>query len=354
MIGERLLRARQAAGLSLRDLAEQANLSYADINKFEIGKLTPSSAQLYQLARILQVRSEYFFRPTTIPIDSIKYRKRANAPKKLVNRIHADAIEQSERWMELLALFPHSPIQPFSLPNNLPAIITTQIDIELLADQLRNAWQLGCSPIPSLINAMEAHGIIIVITNVGYDEKFDGLAGTMEQYPLVVISQNWPGDRQRFTLAHELGHILLKQRLSENLKEEATCHKFAGALLLPKSALLANLGQQRHHLEPRELLLLKQDFGLSMAAVLHRARDCEIISQDLYTSIIKDFSKRGWRRKEPGTPYPHEETKRFEQLVYYALAEEYLGQSKAAELLGISVSTFRRQQMLIVTDAHTN
>jgi Zn-dependent peptidase ImmA (M78 family) len=116
------------------------------------------------------------------------------------------------------------------------------------------------------------------------------------------------------------------------LDEEKCCNHFSGAFLLPKATLISHLGENRHHLEVRELYFLKHEFGLSMQGILCRARQLGIITSTTYETVIKTFSFKGWRKHEPDQQYPSEQTRLFKQLVYRALAENYFGESKAAEL----------------------
>lgn len=348
MIGERLLRARKAAGLALRTVAEQAELSHTTVSKFEKELQKPSSAQLIKLAKILGVRTEYFFRPENLKIDGIEYRKKSTLPQKSLDKVQADIFDQAERWHELLSLYPQSPLQPFALPGGLPELISDANQVEAVAETVRAAWQLGLSCIPDMIDALESQGIMVISSTVDSGHKFDGLAGTISGMPLIVVGANWTGDRQRFTLAHELGHLLLKERLAESLlgDEETLCNRFAGAFLLPKQTLIEHLGKNRHRLEMNELYMLKHEFGLSMQGVLFRAWQAEIITPAIFQSIYKFFSLKGWRTREPKQQYPSEQTILFKQLVYRALAEEYFTESKAAELLGLPVARFHQQRML--------
>lgn len=348
MLGERLHRARKAAGLGLRALAEQADLSHTTISKFENELQTPSSAQLIKLSKILGVRTEYFFRPQTLTIEGIEYRKKSSLPQKSLAKIEADISDQAERWHELLSLYPQSPIQPFALPAGLPECITDAEQIEALAETVRESWNLGLGCIPDMIDTLEVHGVMVISSNVDDSKKFDGLAGMINSVPLVVVGANWTGDRQRFTLAHELGHLLLKGRLDAAMlaDEEKLCNRFAGAFLLPKLTLIGRLGAKRHRLEDNELLMLKHEFGLSMQGVLFRALQAGIITQATFQSSYMAFSAKGWRSCEPGKPYPAEQTLLFKQLVYRALAEDYFSESKAAELLGLPVAKFHQQRML--------
>ncbi|MFT5118784.1 MAG: Zn-dependent peptidase ImmA (M78 family)/transcriptional regulator with XRE-family HTH domain [Kiritimatiellia bacterium] len=356
MFAERLIRARKAAGLSMSTLAKQVGLSANAIKKYEHGTNMPSSTNLLALAKALEVRTEYFFRPVKVELQGVEYRKRANTPKKVLDQINGDVMDQAERWAELLDLYPDSvkPVPSFSLPDSLPEQIFTGDDIEAIADAMRAAWDLGLNPIHDMIDTLESKGVMIISTTVEAKKKFDGLAGNIGATPVVVVSSHQPGDRQRFTLAHELGHLVLHDRLPVGMDEEKACNHFAGAFLFPKHALLQHMGINRRAIEAQELYILKHEFGLSMIAALIRAAQCGVISDSLKTQYFMRFSKQGWRTKEPAEPYPNEETYLFKQLVYRALGEEYIGESKAAELMGISLSSFHKERKLGVIGATTH
>ena len=111
------------------------------------------------------------------------------------------------------------------------------------------------------------------------------------------------------------------------------------------------LGQQRHALEWQELYVLKHEFGLSMAGWLQRAKQCGVITDAVHLSMVKRFSAKGWRKDEPGDPLPKEHPRLFDQLVYRALAEQYISEGKAAELLGIPMMRFHKERQLESSDA---
>ena len=139
----------------------------------------------------------------------------------------------------------------------------------MFSDQVRDAWKLGMDPISDLTDILEGLGLLVIIV----DEEspgFSGLTATARtgdgrSYPIVAVSSRWPGDRQRFTLAHELGHLLLSGRLAAGIDEEKACDRFAGAFLAPQVAVTQALGLRRRILEWQELYALKHEFGLSMA-----------------------------------------------------------------------------------------
>lgn len=357
MLGQRLQRARLAAGFSLRELAERTGVSHTAVSKWEKGQNMPSSSQLIALARHLGVRTEFFFRPQQVRLEGVEYRKRATTSKGLLRRVEVDVLDQAERWRELLDLFPQSPIHPFGLPDSLPERFDNLVQVEQSAETLRDHWHLGLNPVPDLIDTLEAQGMMVIVTRVDSGGKLDGMAGRIAAAPFVVVSREQPGDRQRFTLAHELGHLLLEGRIEQGLLDavggrtpeaalEKLCNHFAGAFLLPRQAIRERLGEHRQNLELQELHLLKHEFGLSMQACLFRAWQADIISAALRERMFKLFSIRGWRSSEPGQACPPETTVLFEQLVYRALAENYIGESKAAELLLMPLARFHRQRKL--------
>jgi len=145
------------------------------------------------------------------------------------------------------------------------------------------------------------------------------------------LSRNAPGDRQRFNLAHELGHLVL--RIVGELIEERAVNRFAGAFLVPSEAAIQELGARRKALSYSELYLLKHRYGMSMQAWVYRAKDLGIISQSAARAHFADFRRMGWHRKEPGEQLDPEEPKRFERLVHRALAEDLISRSRAEELL---------------------
>ena len=343
MLEERIKRARMAAGLSLREAAAKAGLSHTAIAKFEKGQATPTSKSLIQLARAYGTRTEFFLRPETKVLERPEFRKRASLTAKQRLQVEADILDQVERFSELLGLFPVRPIAEFAVPEGLAPRVASMEAAEDVAMAVRKAWDLGLNAIPRLAETLEERGLIVLATTADPSGKFDGLAARVGGLPVVVVNGAWPGDRQRFTMAHELGHLVLDGRLDEGLDAEKACNRFAGALLVPGPTVRGELGPRRTRLEPRELLVLKHEYGLSMAAWVHRAFDQGVISEATKVSLHKLFAARGWTKGEPGDPVAPERPELFERLVVRAHAEDMISTSKAAELMGESPSAYRRR-----------
>lgn len=350
MLGPRIHQARLAAGLTLKALGGQAGVSHATIQKYEKGLLTPSSAMLLKLARACGVRTEYFFRTHAVTLEQAEFRCKATFGKTAQAAVKVKIAEQVEKRVELLGAFPNPPLPPFVPHADLCERIDDPAQLETMAEQLRTTWQLGMNPIADLTDTLETQGLLVIVV----DETHPGFSGMTAMartedgrtYPVIAVSSQWPGDRQRFTLAHEVAHLLLAGRLGAEIDEEKACDRFAGAFLAPCVAVRQQLGQRRHDLEWRELLVLKHEFGLSMAGWLQRARQCAVITEAKHLAMWKRFSARGWRRQEPGEPLVAEHSSHFEQLVYRALGEQHIAETKAAELLGIPLMQFYQARQL--------
>ena len=355
MIGNRIRQARLAAGLTLDALGKLLGVTHTAIQKYEKGLTTPSSSQLLKLAHACGTRTEYFFRTHQVKLLQPEFRKLATFGKTAQEALKIKVIDLIEKRVELLGAFPESPLLAFNPPVGLPEHIEDLEQIEGFSDQVRDAWKLGMDPISDLTDILETLGLLVIVV----DEEnpgFSGLTATARtddgrSYPIVAVSSRWPGDRQRFTLAHEVGHLLLAARLAPQVNEEKSCDRFAGAFLAPQIAVTQLLGQNRHGLEWQELYGLKHEFGLSMAGWLQRAKQCGVIIDAVHLSMWKRFSAKGWRKAEPGDPVPKERPRLFEQLVYRALGEQYISESKAAELLGIPMMRFHKERQLESLDA---
>lgn len=345
IFGNRLKQARKAIGLSLRALSGKVGLSHTAIQKYEKGELFPSSDSLIKLANAIQIPIEHLFRPETVKIGKFKFRKKSSLRVKSQQEIEYQIKDKLERRLELENCYPSSIVKKFDSQKLPDFKVNTYSDIEDAANKLRAHWKLGHAPIHDLIDVFENNGIRVIEVDTS-DTAFDGLFFLANNEPVVVISNNWPGDRQRFTLAHELGHLIFQNSLPKDIEEEKACNRFAGSFIFPKPAVQQEFGKNRSSIELRELLLAKQEYGLSMYGVLFRLCQSKIINESLFKNWQIRIGKEGWRKYEPGEPLPSEVAHVFEQMIFHALGEEYISEAKAAELLNVSIDSFRRLRLI--------
>jgi len=339
-IGERLKGARLRAGLNLRDLAEQVGVSAQAISKYERGLDTPGSSVLIRLAQALKVRVEYLMRPVNIILSQPCYRRRAGLSQKDQRTIQSQVQDWLERYLSIEAIVASQ--AEFKMPETKRQVDTIE-DVEQAALDLHQAWNLGLDPIDDLVETLEGRGIKVGIVP-GADD-FDALTlCANETMPIIVIKDGVPGDRQRFSIAHELGHIILVIPPEwEDDQAEKAAYRFAGAFLAPAPAVRQELGVRRQKLDLYELHLLKHKYGMSMQAWIHRASDLGIIPGTVAAGMYKRFRSNNWHREEPGDPYPPEKLNRLERLVMRAMVEDVISESRAAELLGMPLTEFWRQ-----------
>lgn len=312
----------------------------------------PSSDVLLSLASALDRRTEYFFRTAEVELERVEHRNRHawKLPRTAEVKLLSDVREQLERWLTLEEVIGGKWTAEFSLPNELPNQISTLDEIEAIATQVRSHWNLGLNPIPDLIDTLEARGVKVIVTRFE-DSRFEGMSARTGRHRLIVVGGTWPGDRQRFTIAHELGHLVLDDRLSSPNAKEKAANRFAGAFLVPLEKVWETLGQRRQSLELPELHLLKHEFGLSMAGWNYRALEANVISKATHRAFSRVFSTFGWDTEEPGEAYPQETPRLFEQSVYRSLSEQLIGEPKAAELLCLSVGELAARRRMEASGA---
>lgn len=233
MLAGRLLRARQAKGLSRKAAAQTAGLRLEELQRYEQGEAVPSSHHLALLGQAYGVRLAYFLRQYPVADTAFQFRKRTQLRNQRLHAIEFSLSDKMERWLELAAFFPDS-FNAFAPVAGLPQAIDRMEVIDTLAEHVRAQWEIGFDPIMDMTDLLETRGVRVLSLDIGEDERdlFDGAQTRIGSHCLMVIGAHWPGDRQRFTLAHELGHLLLQGRLS-GLDEEKACNRFAGLFSCP-------------------------------------------------------------------------------------------------------------------------
>lgn len=300
----RLIQALSARGLSQVALASMVGVSPATVSKWKNGQQSPEAEALTSLSQVINVTSEWFTRPLPEKCSLPLFRSNASA--------HSDArkmLEARLEWAQDIALalsefvdFPdvNLPVRSFTDPEQI-----TSADIEEAADECRALWNLGRRAIPDLAMAVEGAGVILVREETGI-ATIEGLSSWSQALdrPMILLSadkQN--GFRSRFDLAHELGHLILHKGIERSTDPvrhkmmEDQAHRFAGAFLLPAETFAADV---RSPVTLDSLLLLKQRWGVSVAAMFMRLWALKIIDDETKSLLFKRRSARWGVKAEPG------------------------------------------------------
>lgn len=339
--GERLRSARKMAGMSLQELADRMEqpVSKQALSKYEQGKMQPDSSVLISLSSSLGVRPDYFFRESA-RLSGIEFRKHARLTGKERERIEANALDMLERYRELESCLGLESSFGHPFPE---AVLSSFEEAGSYADKLRDQWNLGIDPIPDVVEMLENYNIRIILLDA--PDSFDGLAAWSGDIPVIVFNKNRHIVRRRFTALHELAHLLFRCEAATPRDNEKLAHAFAGAFLFPKESFLRAFGEKRTHFTERELLDMKEYFGISVGAIMARARGLDVISEFTYKNFCIAWSK--YRIDEPGAYRSKEEPARFRQLLDRAVSEEVITMSKAAELAGKSYNELSKEMSFI-------
>jgi len=344
LFSERFKSARILRGFSLQDLANalENKISRQALHKYEKGKVIPDSDMIGRLSRVLQVQPDFFFRDIKIELGNLEFRKLTKLPVKEQNKIVESTKDVLARYLELEEIIGieikfENPLKDFP-------IISSFEDIEKAALKVRNSWVLGLDPIYNSIELLEDNHIKVI--SVNSEDSFDGMQTWLNQtIPVIVINRSnlKSADRVRFTVLHELGHLLLPLgNLSDKLKEKY-CNQFAAAMLIPKAAIQKELGISRKKLFIQELGELKKQYGIFIQSLMYRCKDLGIISESHLNQLVLIIANNGWKIEEPVQYTGLEESNRFTQLLFRALAEELISINKAAVLNNQSLIDFRKQ-----------
>lgn len=296
----RLKVARELRGLSQVQLArEVGGVKAASLSQFETGHARPSASTLSRLAVALQVPVEFFAAQTRRPSDQETgfFRSlRSTAPR---DRARARALVELTRELTLqLESVVALPELDLPRPDTPVGEDATREHVESVAADVRTRWALPPGPIENVVRTIERHGVVTTRFRVKL-EKIDAFSVHFEDRPVVVLGadKGWR-DRSRFDAAHELGHLILHDPAQAGTKViETQAHWFAAAFLMPADEIRSELPSTP---DWRRLVDLKQDWHVSIAALLMRAKTLEVMNERTYIQALKVMSMRGWRTAEPG------------------------------------------------------
>jgi len=305
-IAQRLTEAREARGLRKTNLAELVQVSPSQISKYESNAQTPSPAILDRICSVLAVPIEYFFyqRSGETDIESpIYYRSMSYATQQ--QRIAAEAkylwLQDIYQYLWSFVEFPSVNFPNIDPPDS-PEKISEQY-IEDAADYLRQFWGLSDAPIENITRLVENNGIVVSFFDLGAD-GLDGFSQKNYDRPHIIISTGKNSAvRIRFSLAHELGHLILHRKINPKaLKDsskfklmEQQAHRFASAFIFPQSTFFQEIVIP----DLATFRMRKPRWKLSIAAMIFRAKNLGLIDDDREKMLRRSYGAKKWSRMEP-------------------------------------------------------
>jgi Zn-dependent peptidase ImmA (M78 family)/transcriptional regulator with XRE-family HTH domain len=286
---ELIILARESMGVTQAELAEKLFVEQSTISKIEHGLIPPTNDLIDKISIFLEYPSEFFYQEwKPIRVEG-HYRRKLTLPAKMIKECKAK-MTIVERHLSTLA-------DSLELPkSNYPK---WDVDVDgspaMCAKYLREFWKLPKGRIENLTRTLEDNGIIVVELDLDEMEGFSTFS--KDGYALMFINKDRPGDRDLFTKAHELFHIIahfgLKVGDDRDIEKEA--HEFASEFLLPTNDIQHDLVR----LNLSKLADLKRYWRVSMASMIMKAKNCGLLTQNQSEYLWKQMSASGYKKKEP-------------------------------------------------------
>jgi len=296
------------------------------------------------LGRALRVPESYLRGRSEVRLESVEFRKNSLTSRREEAAIRSRVLAAVERYLEIEELVGVAG-ERWAPPAGLPISVRSPEGAEDAAARLRASWRLGIDALPNIAEFLEGRGVkVITLVLPGSVSGLGCLARRRRgaPVPVIAINDSDTGERQRLTLAHELGHLVL--RIAEGGFAEKAAFRFGAAFLMPAEFLRSEVGRKRRAVSLAELLELKRVFGTSVQAIAYRLRDLGIIGESTYRQLFDRFEQLGWLR--PPYPEPHPMPKveplRFKRLCFRALAEGMISETAAVRLMDMSPARLRR------------
>lgn len=306
--------ARHRKHLSMEELATKMGhdaISKMSISKIERGLLKPSEKTLKAIAQACDVPVSFFYM-SQVSISPMCFRYEKDIPSRKAKQIEAEFIHSIEECFAKEEMVNRT----FSFVNPLQGyIVSTYEEAEEAAYRLRQHIVIGNHPIHSVYEMLDELGVMVLEVDVDSTELLGTSTIINNVQPVVIVNTRscTTTERKRFTALHELAHLILSihpiaedqfrnERTDVTLKcptVERLCHHFASAMLISAPSLKRRLGDHRTELSIKELISIRNMYGISIAATVHRAHDLGIIPDVTYNSLFdehisKNRMETGW------------------------------------------------------------
>lgn len=326
-LGELITTARLARGLTQAQLATMIDVTQPALHRYEHGLREPEPVILARLAAVLGVTQEFLEHAGktrgAMAVDA-HMRRRATEKATTWRRLEA---QLNEYRMHASKLFEHVSLQADQVMPTFDPEGTSAADAARL---LRMQWRMPVGPVRDLTGWLEAAGCIVLFEPFG-TPRVDGLSQWIDDHPVMLVNSQAPTDRQRLTIAHEAGHLCLHSTYIGD-DPEAEANAFAAEFLMPAEVIRPQL----RNLTIGRLTDLKRQWGVSMQALVERAHGLGLLSPGQRTSMYKQFSRMGWRTREPYSDELPPEHPRLPRTIAQTLLAKGFSPDEIAELAGFA------------------
>lgn len=298
-IGDVILTARRAAGLTQEELATRLGITQAALSRYENDLREPDDEAVAKISEALDVSPEFLTHAFQLAgaIAADAHMRRQKTTK--VSDWKAAEAKLNLYRMRSAFLMRRVPINP---TNHIPTFDPDDITPADAAKMVRAQWRMPIGPVRNLTRWIESAGVIVIEEHLG-TKRIDGLSQWASDYPVLLLNADLTNDRKRWTLAHELGHLVLHSNYVDP-DMEAQADAFAAEFLMPRHVIEPDL----RDLTPSRLIALKKQWGVSMAALFEHAYRLGKATATDRQRFYRNMNARGWRRNEPAADAIADET----------------------------------------------
>lgn len=293
-VGEMLRLARQRKGFTQKDAAGKLMTVQPVLSRYENGISDPDEVFLERASKVYGVPAPFFSlrEPVYGPAVSVHPMPRAKADI-TARDLEMVTAELNIRVMQMRCFLESVDFDPVA---SLPNLEIEQFESpEKIAALVRAHWSLPPGPIKNLTALVERAGVVVGTSDFGGACVSGMTFRVVGQPPLVLLNEQHPADRMRFTLAHELGHLVMHRFPTATMEDEA--NEFASSFLMPRADIKASFDSRRINLEL--LASLKPEWKVSMQALLAKAKGLNYLDYNQSRYLWQQLSARGWRLREP-------------------------------------------------------
>lgn len=301
----RLRLARETRMMTRTALALAAGVTPAAVSQFERGDARPVPQTLLRLGGALAF-PVMFFAVSAVPSSREAMPGEEHHDQGYFRSLRSIAVADRRRALALSHLI-HDLADRLShtvrlpdrdIPHHAVHAEADPASAEDRADEIRAAWGIPPGPIPNVVLEMERRGVVCARYHAGTHDV-DAFSVPFPDLPVVVLGDDKAKrDRERFSAAHELGHLVMHDTRDAGSKAiEDQANRFAAAFLMPAADIRTELPATASW---RELVILKKRWGASIGALLRRSRTLDVMSEATYLQALRYMSGRGWRVDEPG------------------------------------------------------
>ncbi len=326
--------ARESRGINQLELADKISMSKTNMGKIESGDIGVREETLELIADITNYPLSFFKQANEVYPDHLIYRKR--------EKVAAGVLTPISAKVNIIRFHVQYLIKALNISNpELPLFeVTEKTTPQVIAQKVRKTWKIETPVIDDTVKLIEGKGIAVANFDFGTERVDSRCVLTETKYPLIILNKTLLGDRQRFSLAFQLGHLLMHTATNVDWERDIAheANLFAAEFLMPEKDIRKDF---ENGITITLLAHLKGKWKASMISLLYRADDLGFLTPNQKKYLIQQFNEQKLRRREPvELDVPVEKPELIRKWIGEVKAKQKLDTKQMAAQLNLSTNEF--------------